>query len=229
MKAIMRFMSLVMLPLGALAAVSVNHGYMTSTNEATGDVSLALTGIASQTANFITIVDSASAAMMSVTAAGLLTAVTLTDGTLSATAGAITSATAITASGTIQGGTLSDGTTSSTAGVVTGVVTLTVDSVVVGSGGAAISSDRRLKENVRAIPDAAALLGQLRGVRFDWKASAPGAAQRATPGDVGFIAQEVEEVRPRLRAGVPLTHGLMRAQPYRWQKRRAPRPCGIRC
>ena len=166
---IMRLISLAILPLIALALSSLNHGYIVSTNEATTDISLAITGIASQTANFITVLNSASTSMMSVTPAGVLTAVTVSDGTFT-----------------------------STAGVITGVVDLTVNSILVGSSGTAISSDRRLKENIRNVTDALVLLDRLRGVRFDWLPSAPGADQRVSPADLGFIAQEVEDVFPEL-------------------------------
>ena len=38
----------------------------------------------------------------------------------------------------------------------------------------------------------------MRGVRFDWKPTAPGALQRHMAADIGFIAQEVEAVLPEL-------------------------------
>jgi hypothetical protein len=52
------------------AATTVGHGLLAVTNEATGDVSLSITGIASQTANFVTVVNSASTAIFSVDVSG---------------------------------------------------------------------------------------------------------------------------------------------------------------
>ena len=60
----------------ARAGTVVGHGYITNTNEATGDVSVSLTGIASQTANFITVVDDAAGAIFSVAANGDVTSAT---------------------------------------------------------------------------------------------------------------------------------------------------------
>lgn len=51
-------------------------------------------------------------------------------------------------------------------------------------------SDKRLKKNVRTYPDALSKMEELRGVYFDWK--------KGDKKDVGFIAQEVEAVEPRL-------------------------------
>ena len=39
---------------------------------------------------------------------------------------------------------------------------------------------------------------RLRGVRYAWRADAPGAARRASAADIGFIAQELEQVLPEL-------------------------------
>lgn len=52
------------------------------------------------------------------------------------------------------------------------------------------TSDKRLKKNVRTYPDALDKMLELRGVYFDWK--------KDDKKDVGFIAQEVEKVEPRL-------------------------------
>ena len=60
-----------LLPLASCGTVC-GHGYITSTNEATSDVSISLTGIASQTANFVTIVDDGSNAIASIDSAGAL-------------------------------------------------------------------------------------------------------------------------------------------------------------
>ncbi|KAJ1444250.1 hypothetical protein M885DRAFT_553436 [Pelagophyceae sp. CCMP2097] len=85
-----------------------------------------------------------------------------------------------------------------TGGDVTGMNTLTVDGVIVGAGNTALSSDARLKEDVATIAGATTLVAALRGVRFSWRPDAAGAGQRASPRDVGFIAQEVEAVLPEL-------------------------------
>ena len=70
----MRSVLLVLLGLLPLASCGTvcGHGYITSTNEATSDVSISLTGIASQTANFVTIVDDGSNAIASIDSAGAL-------------------------------------------------------------------------------------------------------------------------------------------------------------
>ena len=65
-----RFACLVALCPLVRAATTVGHGLLAVTNEATGDVSLSITGIASQTANFVTVVNSASTAIFSVDVSG---------------------------------------------------------------------------------------------------------------------------------------------------------------
>lgn len=67
------------------------------------------------------------------------------------------------------------------------------------------SSDRRLKENVQAIPDALEKIEQIRGVTFDWTdgyiASHGGEdGYFIRKRDVGVIAQEVEAVLPEVVA-----------------------------
>ncbi|MEK2645790.1 tail fiber domain-containing protein [Bdellovibrio sp. BCCA] len=61
-----------------------------------------------------------------------------------------------------------------------------------GSGATNCTSDRRLKTNIKEIPNALAKILSLRGVEFDWneKALSPGRH------DIGVIAQEVEKVFP---------------------------------
>lgn len=54
------------------------------------------------------------------------------------------------------------------------------------------SSDSRLKENVRDIPDALSRVLRLRGVKFDWKDRTDAAGRD----QLGLIAQEVEQVFP---------------------------------
>jgi hypothetical protein len=63
-----------------------------------------------------------------------------------------------------------------------------------------VASDVRLKENIETLVNSGVLLDQLRPVRFSWKQS--GAA------DIGFIAQEVQQVLPMAiddRPGQPLS------------------------
>jgi|APGre2960657373_1045057.scaffolds.fasta_scaffold00229_11 hypothetical protein len=56
------------------------------------------------------------------------------------------------------------------------------------------SSDRRLKTNIKTIPDALEKITSLRGVTYDWKVPE---AHKQTSG-IGFIAQEVGDVFPSL-------------------------------
>ena len=67
-----------------------------------------------------------------INASGAITGGTLTDGTLSATGGAVTGATTINASGAITGGTLTDGTLSATGGAVTGATTINASGAITG-------------------------------------------------------------------------------------------------
>ena len=55
-----------------------------------------------------------------------------------------------------------------------------------------MSSDARLKENIRPIESATETVKQLNGVVFDWKKTERGTDQ------LGFIAQEIEQVLPSL-------------------------------
>jgi hypothetical protein len=64
-------------------------------------------------------------------------------------------------------------------------------------------SDRRLKENIRAIENALELIKQIEGVRYDWKdeqiqkrGGEDGYFVRKE--DVGVIAQEVQKVLPEV-------------------------------
>ena len=54
-------------------------------------------------------------------------------------------------------------------------------------------SDRRLKDNIFTIESALDKVGKLRGVEYIWKDGA-----RKGQSDIGFIAQEVEEVIPQI-------------------------------
>lgn len=63
------------------------------------------------------------------------------------------------------------------------------------------SSDERLKENIRAVPNALNKLGGLRGVSFDWVQNASELLGEfdeyfARQGNHGVIAQELEAVLP---------------------------------
>merc|ERR1719240_545697 len=136
---------------------------------------------------------------------GTVQAVALTDGSATLTGGNLNSVNiGASTAGTGAFTTLSasthitDGTASIASGAITGVTSITVDGVTVGAAGDAITSDRRLKENVRNITDPLEHLAALRGVRYTWRADAFGASSRANSSDVGFIAQELEEIFPEL-------------------------------
>ena len=72
------FVLLALLPLASCGSV-YGHGYITNTNEATTDVSISLTGIASQTGNFLTIEDDGSNALASIDKDGMATFTGITD------------------------------------------------------------------------------------------------------------------------------------------------------
>ena len=57
------------------------------------------------------------------------------------------------------------------------------------------SSDRRLKENIKPIPNALEKIDKVNGVEFDWKVGFE-KSHSYTGHDIGLIAQEVEEVLP---------------------------------
>ncbi|CAB4140732.1 Intramolecular chaperone auto-processing domain containing protein [uncultured Caudovirales phage] len=64
----------------------------------------------------------------------------------------------------------------------------------------AYASDKRLKENIKEIPDAIEKIKKIRGVTFDWrdKADELGFKPERKYNDVGVIAQEIEEVLPQV-------------------------------
>ncbi len=62
------------------------------------------------------------------------------------------------------------------------------------NGTSNISSDARMKEDVRPVSNALSRLLQVRGVEFKWKQGLPDAGKRS----LGVIAQEVEKVFPEL-------------------------------
>jgi hypothetical protein len=70
------------------------------------------------------------------------------------------------------------------------------------------SSDRRLKENIRAIENALELIRQIEGVRYDWKEdylSERGGVDGyfVRKEDVGVIAQDLQKVLPEVVAERP--------------------------
>ena len=87
----------------ARAGTVVGHGYITNTNEATGDVAVSLTGIAGQTGNYLTIVDDGAGAIFSVDVSGNAVSATnsyTSDGRFKA------NVTALGLAGTVRGGAL---------------------------------------------------------------------------------------------------------------------------
>ncbi|HMY72776.1 MAG TPA: tail fiber domain-containing protein, partial [Blastocatellia bacterium] len=64
------------------------------------------------------------------------------------------------------------------------------------ASGTITPSDQRYKQNVATLHDALSKLRQLRGVSYDWKQAAYPEMQFAAGSQLGFIAQEVEQVLP---------------------------------
>ena len=56
------------------------------------------------------------------------------------------------------------------------------------------SSDRRLKTNIRTITHALETVTRMRGVSFDWTSE----SRRSSKAQIGFVAQEVQEILPEL-------------------------------
>jgi hypothetical protein len=86
-------------------------------------------------------------------------------------------------------------------GTYSAIYTFYVDGSSGGTAAWTVSSDARLKTNVREITGALDLVEQLRGVRFDWRppeAREVGKDLKLPLGEpqIGFIAQEVEKVAP---------------------------------
>jgi len=77
------------------------------------------------------------------------------------------------------------------------------------AGAIIYNSDRRLKENVRDIPDALDRVLRLRGVLYDWKNRA---STREGRDQLGLLAQEVEQVFPEAVATDP--HSGMKSVAY---------------
>jgi hypothetical protein len=73
---------------------------------------------------------------------------------------------------------------------------LTVDGAITSIGGDIIafaSSDERLKDNIKAIPNAVEKVQQIGGYEFDWNNNSSHSGH-----DVGVIAQEIEKVLPEI-------------------------------
>ena len=70
--------------------------------------------------------------------------------------------------------------------------TLTVSGDVVAYGS---PSDKRYKENIKPVTNALDKVSKLQGVTFDWKESE---SLLDIKEDIGFIAQDVQEVLPEL-------------------------------
>jgi len=66
------------------------------------------------------------------------------------------------------------------------------------TGGHITCSDERFKEEIRAIEDPVARLERLRGVEFQWRQAEFAEYQFRSGRQVGFIAQEVQEVLPEI-------------------------------
>ncbi len=64
----------------------------------------------------------------------------------------------------------------------------------------AYASDKRLKENIKEIPNAIEKIKKIRGVTFDWNdlAEEVGFTPENKYNDIGVIAQEIEEVLPQV-------------------------------
>ena len=61
----------------------------------------------------------------------------------------------------------------------------------------ACPSDARLKTNVETLEDALAMIGQLRGVRYEWERNLPDGREFGSGEQIGLIAQEVQQVVPQ--------------------------------
>lgn len=73
---------------------------------------------------------------------------------------------------------------------------LHVNGSVAGNGNYLNLSDGRFKENVETLPDALATVRNLRGVNFNWKVSDDPNLELPEGRQVGFIAQELQQVLP---------------------------------
>jgi len=57
-----------------------------------------------------------------------------------------------------------------------------------------VASDKRLKENIEELPYGLNEVLEMRAVEFDWKKDKVNGKERGH--DIGFIAQEIEEIVP---------------------------------
>jgi hypothetical protein len=126
--------------------------------------------------------------------------VSVTSGNVNVTGGDITTDMNITATssggGTITGNSLvSQGNVTATSGTITGNSLVSQGDVTCFQ-----SSDRRLKEEITQIENAGETVDKLRGVRFKWRDEwfKENEVILAHQDDMGFIAQEVEEVVPEM-------------------------------
>ena len=126
--------------------------------------------------------------------------VSVTSGNVNVTGGDITTDRNITATnsggGTITGNFLvSNGNVTANSGTITGNSLVSKGDVTCFS-----TSDRRLKEEITQIENAGETVDKLKGVRFKWREDwfKENEVILAHQDDMGFIAQEVEEVIPEL-------------------------------
>jgi hypothetical protein len=63
------------------------------------------------------------------------------------------------------------------------------------------SSDSRMKKNVKVIEDAVGIVQKLRGVKFKWNEPEKYHMRKKDDYDIGFIAQELQEVLPHVVYG----------------------------
>ena len=80
----------------------------------------------------------------------------------------------------------------------TSIYTLLIYGNAWASGGTWSSSDVRYKKNVKTFKNALDMLQKLRGVSFDWKIDQYPELRFSDRNQMGFIAQEVEEIFPEL-------------------------------
>jgi hypothetical protein len=69
---------------------------------------------------------------------------------------------------------------------------------MVAAGNVSAYSDPRLKENIKPITGAVALLSSIDGVYFDWKHGIPHTEVKAGKTDIGILADQVEAVFPEI-------------------------------
>ena len=74
----------------------------------------------------------------------------------------------------------------------------------------AYASDRRLKENIKTIPDAIEKINSLSGVTFDWNQTSEkaGFVPKRKHNEIGVLAQEVQAVIPQAIEFAPFDRGI---------------------